>query len=185
MNGEDLHAGVREHVSYLMSLKDGEPCKEPGCMQNIWHLCQGCGRVGGKRVLNENELIECIAVAIKEYHLDYHPTSADYRLMAKAALRIMWAGSDKTGAESDSNIEKVEHLSREGLIALVKSLQGTIMNHANHPPMVRCPFCYGSTQISSLKYQMNENLVQQFHKEITLEDYEAWWRARRKQPGEA
>ena len=28
-------------------LKDGEPCRHPGCLQHITHPCEECGRIGG------------------------------------------------------------------------------------------------------------------------------------------
>ena len=31
-------------------LRDGEPCAHPGCLKHISHPCEGCGRIGGKRV---------------------------------------------------------------------------------------------------------------------------------------
>lgn len=33
-------------------LKDGEPCNHPGCLSHISHPCEGCGRIGGKRVMD-------------------------------------------------------------------------------------------------------------------------------------
>ncbi len=31
-------------------LPDGVPCDHPGCLHHISHPCEGCGRIGGKRV---------------------------------------------------------------------------------------------------------------------------------------
>ena len=35
----------------IRTLEDGEPCKHLGCLSHISHPCEGCGRVGGKRVV--------------------------------------------------------------------------------------------------------------------------------------
>lgn len=29
-------------------LKDGEPCDHSGCLNHVFHPCEGCGRVAGK-----------------------------------------------------------------------------------------------------------------------------------------
>jgi len=31
-------------------LRDGEPCKHPGCLSHYSHPCEGCGRIRGRRV---------------------------------------------------------------------------------------------------------------------------------------
>lgn len=31
-----------------MMLRDGEPCKHPGCLNHLSHPCEGCGRIGGR-----------------------------------------------------------------------------------------------------------------------------------------
>ncbi len=31
-------------------LRDGEPCGHPGCLKHISHPCEGCGRIGGRKV---------------------------------------------------------------------------------------------------------------------------------------
>jgi len=44
-------AGVSELRPYYGSdLPDGVPCKHPGCLAHITHPCEGCGRVGGRRI---------------------------------------------------------------------------------------------------------------------------------------
>jgi hypothetical protein len=30
------------------SLKDGEPCGHPGCLNHVTHPCEGCGRTAGR-----------------------------------------------------------------------------------------------------------------------------------------
>lgn len=30
------------------SLKDGEPCDHPGCLNHVTHPCEGCGRTAGR-----------------------------------------------------------------------------------------------------------------------------------------
>ena len=34
--------------SGIFTLKDGEPCSHPGCLNHITHPCEGCGRIGGR-----------------------------------------------------------------------------------------------------------------------------------------
>jgi hypothetical protein len=29
-------------------LRDGEPCSHKGCLNHIFHPCEGCGRIAGK-----------------------------------------------------------------------------------------------------------------------------------------
>ena len=31
-------------------LRDGEPCAHPGCLHHVTHPCEGCGRLGGRRI---------------------------------------------------------------------------------------------------------------------------------------
>lgn len=31
-----------------MTLREGEPCKHPGCLSHVSHPCEGCGRVAGR-----------------------------------------------------------------------------------------------------------------------------------------
>jgi hypothetical protein len=33
-----------------VEIPDGMPCKHPGCLNHITHPCEGCGRIGGKKV---------------------------------------------------------------------------------------------------------------------------------------
>jgi hypothetical protein len=39
--------------------KDGEPCSHKGCLSHISHLCEGCGRIGGKGVIYELSIADC------------------------------------------------------------------------------------------------------------------------------
>jgi hypothetical protein len=32
----------------MTRLRDGEPCKHPGCLKHVTHPCEGCGRIGGQ-----------------------------------------------------------------------------------------------------------------------------------------
>lgn len=32
----------------FISLKPGEPCHHPGCLNHISHPCEGCGRIAGQ-----------------------------------------------------------------------------------------------------------------------------------------
>jgi len=34
----------------LVTIRDGEPCLHPGCLQHITHPCEVCHRVGGRGV---------------------------------------------------------------------------------------------------------------------------------------
>lgn len=33
-----------------MILRDFEPCGHPGCLSHVSHPCEGCGRIGGRRL---------------------------------------------------------------------------------------------------------------------------------------
>lgn len=47
-------------------MKRGEPCKHVGCLNHISHPCEGCGRIGGRKLLeiiSNDELLELIAKA--------------------------------------------------------------------------------------------------------------------------
>lgn len=37
------------HLEEAFSLRDGVPCRHPGCPHHVTHPCDGCGRVGGRR----------------------------------------------------------------------------------------------------------------------------------------
>lgn len=39
---------------YLSQLKDGEPCFHIGCLNHVTQPCDGCGRIAGKPVNNED-----------------------------------------------------------------------------------------------------------------------------------
>jgi ethanolamine utilization protein EutP (predicted NTPase) len=32
-------------------MRDGEPCSHKGCLSHISHPCEGCGRIGGRKVI--------------------------------------------------------------------------------------------------------------------------------------
>jgi len=32
-------------------LRDGEPCSHKGCLNHISHPCEGCGRIGGRYIV--------------------------------------------------------------------------------------------------------------------------------------
>lgn len=35
---------------YEMDLKDGQPCQHPGCLSHVSHPCEGCHRIGGRKM---------------------------------------------------------------------------------------------------------------------------------------
>lgn len=42
-------------------LRDGEPCKHPGCLSHISHPCEGCGRIGGRAMpMDDKTAIELL-----------------------------------------------------------------------------------------------------------------------------
>jgi hypothetical protein len=40
-------------ITSVHRLRDGEPCKHTGCLQHLTHPCEGCGRIGGRRTLDQ------------------------------------------------------------------------------------------------------------------------------------
>ena len=38
---------MAENMMSKKSLRDGEPCDHPGCLQHVSHPCEGCGRIAG------------------------------------------------------------------------------------------------------------------------------------------
>jgi hypothetical protein len=34
---------------------DGQPCEHKGCLSHLSHLCEGCGRIGGRGVVYYDE----------------------------------------------------------------------------------------------------------------------------------
>lgn len=52
-------------------LRDGEPCKHPGCLAHVSHPCEGCGRIAGRRENLRQAAEESIAGYMA---LEYPPT---------------------------------------------------------------------------------------------------------------
>lgn len=42
---------MKENWEAIHALRDGEPCKHPGCLSHLSHPCEGCGRIGGKKII--------------------------------------------------------------------------------------------------------------------------------------
>lgn len=42
-------AGLAKEQERIANLRDGEPCRHPGCLSHISHPCEGCGRIAGRR----------------------------------------------------------------------------------------------------------------------------------------
>jgi hypothetical protein len=41
--------------------RDGYPCSHPGCLQHITHPCEGCGRVGGRKIYPfQNDVVDTV-----------------------------------------------------------------------------------------------------------------------------
>jgi len=49
----NYHVKENKIVIIPISLADGEPCTHIGCLNHITHPCEGCGRIAGRRVINE------------------------------------------------------------------------------------------------------------------------------------
>lgn len=47
---DDIISKLEERRKWLESLPDGVPCDHRGCLSHISHPCEGCGRVGGRRL---------------------------------------------------------------------------------------------------------------------------------------
>jgi hypothetical protein len=46
--------------------KDGEPCEHVGCLNHVTHLCEGCGRIEGKRFVFVSDVIKVLE-GLNEY----------------------------------------------------------------------------------------------------------------------
>jgi len=65
--------------------------------------------------------------------------------------------------------------SRDELIKYCKSMQETLLRQGNEPPHALCPFCYGNKMVSSLKCQVKSEVISEWRKDVTQDEYEAWW----------
>lgn len=45
---------AEKRIEAKANLRDGEPCGHPGCLSHVSHPCEGCGRVAGQRVVNQD-----------------------------------------------------------------------------------------------------------------------------------
>lgn len=68
----------------------------------------------------------------------------------------------------------IDDCSRDELLKYCKEMQTSMLSVLNNPPVSPCPFCYGSSVVSKMKCQMKDNLISEWHKSITQEEYEAW-----------
>ena len=75
-----------------------------------------------------------------------------------------------------SDKKSLDDCSRDELLKICKQMQETGLNMSNHPPTSQCPFCYGSTVVPSLKGQVKGHLITEWHKDVTQEEYVAWWK---------
>ncbi len=50
---------LKMKISEWKNLKDGEPCKHPGCLSHITHPCEECGRIGGINVMLIIHKLKC------------------------------------------------------------------------------------------------------------------------------
>lgn len=69
-----------------------------------------------------------------------------------------------------------EDCSRDQLIEYCKSMGKTLLQQGNNPSTRPCPFCYGNKLVSSLKCQVKEGLIAEWRRDVTQEEYEAWWK---------
>jgi hypothetical protein len=57
-------------------IEDGKPCSHSGCLSHISHPCEGCGRIGGRRVnLTDDEkklLTELLGERWHDIELSFH-----------------------------------------------------------------------------------------------------------------
>jgi hypothetical protein len=74
-----------------------------------------------------------------------------------------------------SDKKSFEDFSRDELLKICKEMQNVGINMSNHPPTARCPFCYGTTVVPSLKGLVKGHLIVEWHKDVTQDEYDAWW----------
>ena len=72
-------------------------------------------------------------------------------------------------------MKSLDDCSRDELLKICKEMQRSGIDMSNHPPTGRCPFCYGSTVVPSLKCEVKGQLIDEWHKDVTQEEYDAWW----------
>jgi hypothetical protein len=42
--------GRKHDTIQSAGLEDGKPCGHPGCLNHVSHPCEGCGRIGGRKM---------------------------------------------------------------------------------------------------------------------------------------
>ena len=69
----------------------------------------------------------------------------------------------------------LDNMSRDELLKYAKDITASADRQANHPPVSKCPFCYGTTQVPSIKCQVKGDLISEWHKDVTYEEYTSLW----------
>jgi hypothetical protein len=68
--------GRKRDTILSAGLEDGKPCGHPGCLNHVSHPCEGCGRIGGRKMerteradeaSNQSERYAACVEAIKVY----------------------------------------------------------------------------------------------------------------------
>ena len=79
----------------------------------------------------------------------------------------------------------LDDMSRDELLKYAKEITNSTYHQANHPPFRNCPFCYGTTVVPSIKCEVKGNLLEEWHKDVTRDEYLAWWKERLAKSDEA
>ena len=72
-------------------------------------------------------------------------------------------------------MDALDNMSRDELLKYAKEIRAAADRQANDPPVSPCPFCYGTTQVPTIKCQVKRNLVSDWHEDVTHEQYQEWW----------
>ena len=72
----------------------------------------------------------------------------------------------------------LDEMSRDELLKYAKEITHSTYFQANHPPIRNCPFCYGTTVVPSIKCEVKGDLLEEWNKDVTRDEYIAWWKDR-------
>lgn len=82
----------------IAELKDGVPCHHSGCLSHITHPCEGCGRIGGRRlknyVMNDAQMVEKVAREVLKYDIYSVASQEEYPITSV----VYWMGTQRLKA---------------------------------------------------------------------------------------
>ena len=82
-------------------MKDGEPCKNNGCLKHVTYPCEGCGRVMGR------EVTECFAVFENGVHRGFKSKFIQKWPKCEPQMDFYFAGGSHAGYQMWLNGDNV------------------------------------------------------------------------------